>query len=126
MQTHRHSPYFHSVALRRGEPVLSTHHDEFLYDEMQQALVWALAHEIRSGLAQAKLSEPLIQALTKHLTARLINVLDGRKALYAEGQNANVSVAFKVPKGLLVDDGMAQMSQHVALTLEALFTEALS
>ncbi len=93
---------------------------------MQQALVWAVAHEIRSGLAQAKLPEPLIQALTKHLTARLVHVLDGRKALYAEGQNASVSVAFKVPKGLLVDDGMAQMSQHVALTLEALFTEALS
>ena len=88
--------------------------------------MWAIAHEIRSCLAQAKLPEPFAKTLTTALTNRIAQVLDGRKPLYAEGETGEPMLAFKLNKdGLLLPEGQAWMSQHVALTLEALFSEAL-
>jgi hypothetical protein len=99
--------------------------DEFLYDELQQALIWALASELRLGLTQARLPENFVNALTRHLTGRIAAVLDGRKPLSADGQAALAAVAFlTAPKELLVTGGPAWMSQHVAGTVEALLLEA--
>jgi hypothetical protein len=110
-----------ALGVRNG---VKTTQDEFLYDELQQALVWAIASEIRTGLVQARLPENFVTALTRHLTGRIAAVLDGRKPLNADGRSALPTASFLLsPTELLVADGPSWMSQHVAGTIEALQLE---
>ena len=102
---------------------MKTTQDDFLYDEMQQALIWALASEIRTGLVQARLPDNFVNALTRHLASRIAAVLDGRKPLNVDGQSCTPSVAFKMDSELLITDTHSWMSQHVAGTIEALLLE---
>lgn len=103
---------------------MKTTQDDFLYDEMQQALIWALASEIRTSLVQARLPDNFVNALTRHLAGRVAAVLDGRKPLNVDGQTCTPSLAFKIdPQTLLTTDTSSWMSQHVAGTIEALLLE---
>ena len=103
---------------------MKTTQDDFLYDEMQQALIWALASEIRTSLVQARLPDNFANALTRHLASRIAAVLDGRKPLMVDGQSVTPSVAFKLDaQSLLITDTNSWMSQHVAGTIEALLLE---
>jgi hypothetical protein len=98
--------------------------DEFLFDDFQQALMWALADEIQTGLSQARLPDGLVQALTKHLVGRIAALLDGRKGLATDGCSAIANVSFLLsPEELLIAGGPAWLSQHVAGTVEALLQE---
>ena len=103
---------------------VKTRTDELLFDEMQQALLWALAQEMRTGLRAAKLPDSYVSALTRLLTTRVAGVLDGRRPLNVMGQPVTPVLCFAINRTDLINaGGPSWMSDHAIGTVEALLME---
>jgi|GEM_PF-3681344 len=98
--------------------------NELKFEELQEALLWAFASEIRSALFQARLPAGLADALTKHLTQKISNILDGRRMLKSESGDSTLRLSFKLGEQIIGHDGDAWTNEAVQSTLEALFSEA--
>jgi hypothetical protein len=97
--------------------------DEFQFEELQQALLWAIAGDIRKALYQARLPPGLADALTKHLLMKMSHVLDGRRALKTDFGDAALRLSFRIA-GKGIEAGSAAWTiESVQSTLEALLSE---
>ena len=94
--------------------------NELKFEELQEALLWAFASEIRSALYQARLPAGLADVLTKHLS----NILDGRRVLKSESGDSSLRLSFKLGEQIIGHDGEAWTNEALQSTLEALFSEA--
>lgn len=96
-----------------------------LFDEMQQALLWQLAHEVRASLRAAKLPDSYIGALTRVLTMRIATVLDGKRPLSVGGQPVTPVLSFAIDRAEVIHAaGPSWMSDHAIGTVEALLMES--
>lgn len=98
--------------------------NELKFEELQEALLWAFASEIRSALYQARLPAGLADVLTKHLTQKISNILDGRRVLKSESGDSSLRLSFKLGEQIIGHDGEAWTNEALQSTLEALFSEA--
>ncbi len=98
--------------------------NELKFEELQESLLWAFASEIRTALYQARLPAGLADALTKHLTVKVSNILDGKRVLKSDSGDSTLRLRFKLGQEIIGHDGDAWTSEAVQSTLEALFSEA--
>jgi hypothetical protein len=98
---------------------------ELILEELQDALLWTLAAELRSGLYQARLPSGLADALTKHLTLRMARLLDGKRPISSSAGQAVLRISFQIGREEYRGSALPWAASHVQSTLEALLSEPI-